>query len=757
MGVSWHLKWGGMQRFLSDVSPPVRSRGSTWLIAGALLTLLLSLGLLTASVTPADASPGNAAPTDASPGDTITPSASPTPPAEPPTIDDPGTSLVTSLPFTVTGTGTAGDALQISGAAGGSAGALCTATVADDGHWSCSISALPDGPSVVIRAESTATRLTDTVTVAVLSPPTIDAPSGGLVTGGGIHGTAYPGADVTVRASNGASCRFPADSSGSWGCVLSGLKNGRYTVTATQRASFSGQSSAASARVPITVDTTAPGRPRITSPTAGMSAETGQAVTFSGAGEDHARVTVYGSDDAGSVVICTATVTAAGAWSCRGTLRSGSFTVSALQRDAAGNVSPGSNTVTLRFTSASPTPNQTPTSPGSPSHAPSAIPSPAVPGVPPQRTPSPTPNAGPHLPGMPDWMGTPFTTASAPVVTIAAFPGWLRSILLAIAALILLALPARLLAATIARNRSGEIATARAGLFGRNRSRAELREADALLGSPTVAPVAGTATSSATGVAGAAGAGAAASADSPARSPWSITAAFVAAAALVTLSTPVDDAAAYVRVVLAIAIALVAVNGLWVGIARWTAPHLAGAHARVVFQPYQLLIVGAASIVSRLFGLQPALLFGIILGVALVEGTGRAARGRLAAVQLAGLAAAGVLAWLAVGVLPEPTGTVSAFLLELVNAVSLLALGSAAVALIPVGILAGRAVFQWSRLMWLGLSLVVYTLLFALLLPVASLVQSGGNLLVVMLVALGFAALSLCVWLWDRFVEPSRQ
>ncbi|MFF1635003.1 hypothetical protein [Leifsonia sp. NPDC058248] len=756
-----------MQLFLSDGSPPARSRGATGLIAGALLIVLLGLGLA-GSVAPAsaDASPGNTSRADVSPGDTNPPTDTPPPPAQPPAIDDPGTSLVTRLPFTVTGMGTAGDQLQISGAAGGSADSRCTVTVADDGRWSCSLAALPDGPSVVIRATSAATGLADTVSVAVLAPPTIDAPSGALVSGGGVHGTAYPGATVTVRASNGATCRFPADSSGLWGCVLGGLKSGHYTVTATQRAPFSGQSSAASPQVPITIDTTAPGRPTIESPRAGLSAQTGQAVTFSGAGERHARITVYGSDDAGSVVICRATVTAAGAWSCRGTLPSGSFIVSALQRDAAGNVSPGSNSVTLKFTSSAPAPNRTPTSPGSPSHSPSTTPAPAVPGVPPQLVPSPTPPAVPHQPGMPDWMGTAFTTASAPVVTFEAFPGWLRSIVLAIAALILLALPARLLAGTIARNRSGEVATAHAGLFGRNRSRAELREADALLGSPAIAPDSGAAVSDAVslgGAAGAAGAAAAVGAEdgtaaaAPARSPWPIVGAFAVAAALVTLSSPVDDAAAYLRVVLAIAIALVAVNGLWVGIARWAAPHLAGAHTRVVFQPYQLLIVGAAAIVSRMFGLQPALLFGLILGVALVEGTGRAARGRLAAVQLAGLAAAGVLAWLTVGILPTPTGIVSAFLLELVNAVALLALGSAAVALIPVGILAGRAVLQWSRLMWLGLSLVVYTLLFALLLPVASLVESGGNWPVVMLVALGFAALSLCVWLWDRFVEPSRQ
>ena len=50
-------------------------------------------------------------------------------------------------------------------------------------------------------------------------------------------------------------------------------------------------------------------------------------------------------------------------------------------------------------------------------------------------------------------------------------------------------------------------------------------------------------------------------------------------------------------------------------------------------------------------------------------------------------------------------GGVSAFLTETVQSVALLALGSAGVALLPIGGLAGRAVFQWSRMLWLGLGL----------------------------------------------------
>jgi hypothetical protein len=573
------------------------------------------------------------------------------------------------------------------------------------------------------------------------------------VTGGGIRGTAYPGATVTVRASNGSGCAFPADSTGAWGCVLAPATSGRFTVTATQRgpSSFPAQDSEPGPDVPVTVDTTPPGAPTITTPGA-TSIPSGDPLTFGGAGEAGATVTVYASNDSGSSMVCTATVQGA-AWSCVGSMPPGAYLVGALQTDAAGNVSAGGNTVSIQFTAPRPDPQA---KPAPPSKRPTAAPSPAVP-VPPGTTPSPGPSGpsgGARLPGMPGWMGTPFTTASAPDVTAEAFPGWLRSLVLAVAALLLLALPARLLATTIGRNRADRGDRRRAGLFGRNRSTAEIRDAEAGLTTrhaSTAAHVAG----SPGGAGGSSTDPGAASAASLTR--WSIGAAFAAAAALVTLSSPVGDAAAYVRVIIAIALGLVAVNAAWVGIARWAAPHLAGHPARIVFRPGLLVIVGAAAVGSRVFGLQPALLFGLLLGVVVAESAGRIARGRLAAIQVAAIAALGVLAWLTVGLLPEPAGVGSAFAVELANAISLVGLGSAAVSLLPVGGLAGRAVFQWSRSVWIGLSLIVYTLLFALLLPVASLVETGRSSVALILAAVGFAALSVCVWLWERYVEPARQ
>ncbi|HEV7183394.1 MAG TPA: hypothetical protein VGN33_02775 [Leifsonia sp.] len=681
--------------------------------------------------------------------------ASPTPTPAAPTIDDLGGHLA-RFPLTVTGRGEAGDHLEISGASGSN---TCRATVAGNGTWGCSLSALPDGPAVVVRAVSLDTGASAaTRTIAVLSPPTISMPAGGLLTSGGINGTASPGATVTLRASNGASCSFPADSSGSWGCVLSPVPSGRFTVTATQRgpSSFPAEDSAPSAPVPVTFDTTPPTAPTIATP-GPTTVHSGDPLSFGGAGETGSTVTVYASNDRGSSVICTGPVRASG-WSCFGSVPPGSYLVSALQTDSAGNVSAGSNTVAITFTTPRPDAGSG-SPPSSPSKTPKAKPGPAAPAAPPGTTPSPLPSPpsdAQRLPGMPGWAATPFTFASAPVVTAEAFPGWLRSLALAVAALLLLALPARLLAGTITRNRAEHGERRRAGIFGRNRSSAEIRAAEARL--PRLGARAHALDHPAVdGPAAASTATVAPDIFSTAEGRWSTGAAFAAAAALVTLSSPVQDLGAYLRVIAAIGLAIIAVNAAWLALARWTAPLLGGGRIAVTFRPWLLLVVAAAAVGSRMFGLHPVLLFGLLLGAAFADGTDRPARGRISTIQVAGTALLGVLAWLTVGLLPTPAGVGSAFAIEFANSMALLALGSAAISLLPVGGLAGRAIYLWSPLVWIGLSLVVYTLLFALLLPVGSLVEAGASAPVLILAALGFAVLSLSVWLWERFVEPARE
>ena len=723
-----------MRVFTSDVSPPVRPRGSTGRLVAALISLLLAVAATAATAAPASAaSPAAAAEaatrtarTDTAPpkspslapGDASSGTPTPTPTPGPPQLDPLPGRLITSLPLTVSGTADPGEVIDISGGSSTNADSSCTATAGDDGRFRCAIQRLPDGPGVPVRAQSRSTGLADSGRVDVLSPPVITSADGGT-TGGGIRGTAYPGATVTVTADTGDSCSFPADSSGSWGCVIAGLRDGSHTISATQVAPFSSTRSAASRTITVVVDTVAPAAPTLTSPAPGTSAAAGQPIAFGGAGEAGATVTVYANTSRGTTVACTATVSGT-AWSCGAALQPGDYLASALQRDAAGNVSAGSNAVAISVEAAAVAP------PATRKPSPSATPAPAQP-APPAATPSPSAPGHAQTRG---WTDTPFSTASAPVVSAAAMPGWLRSVGLAVAALLLLVLPARLLVAALSRPR--EPRGSRASIFGRNRARSELGEADALLGGAHTASTPG------------------------AQPVWMAPVVGVTAAALVTLSTSVQDASAYLRLLAAVALAVVGVNAIWLLAARGMTRQLGLSPAQPVLRPWLLVVVAATALGSRFIGLEPALLFGLVVGAVLPEAAGRIARGRTAAVQLSAVAAFGVLAWLVVGVLPSPSGDISAFVRELANSIALIAIGSTAIALLPFGGLAGRAVLRWSRPLWLGMALVVYTVLFALLLPVASLVQAGSGMVAVVVAALVFAALSVSVWLWERYIEPAR-
>ncbi len=695
--------------------PSVRSGVTTGRVLGAAI-----LGLALTVFAPSAAARADTATT------AVTSSATPAPGS--PSITSPASgTLVTSGSLAVGGTGNPGDGIQVFVDAHGPA---CEATVDTGANWSCTVPALTDGPDVIVSAFVAGdTDRSDTVSVAVLSPPTVAGGSNGFLSSGGVHGTGYPGAAVTVSTSGGATCTFPVDSTGSWACVLSGPPpSGTYAVSATQRAPFSAQSSRSSTPVDLTIDATAPARPDLVGPTANATVPQGSAGMFEGTGETGARITVYGGDDRGSAVICRSTVSQ-GAWNCSGILPPGRYTVSALQTDPAGNVSPGSNAISLTFAApSSPAPLTPSTAPGSSSSSTpgqAALPAPSAPSTP---APPARPPQAPHG-GLQTWEGaSQFTDAAPPTISPGAFPGWLRSVLLAAAALLFLALPARLLATTLVRARAEHPGAEGPRVFGRNRPRAEIDGDD-----PDPHPPGLLRRRLVTG------------------------SAFVAAAALITLSSPVGDVTTYLRVLLAVLVALAVVNTVWLAVPRFASVHLTRTRAVTAFQPRSLLIVAVAAIASRTFDLQPALLFGLLVGAIVAPGVSRVASGRLAAAQVAGLAGVGVVSWLAIGPLPHPFDLFSAFGTELADAITLLALGSAAISLLPVGSLAGRVIFLWSRRVWGALSLAVYTVLFALLLPVESLLNAGNASIVLVIGVIAFAAISVAAWLWERFVEPARQ
>lgn len=701
-------------------------------VAAALLACLVGFG-----------APGAAFAAEPTPEPTATPTPTPSlnSAAAPAITGPPAGTFIGSATTTISGTRDAGQEIQLLSPTGGDP--LCIVAVDGTTGWSCSDVALPSGPSVTLRAVVTGdSSLFDKTTYAVLAAPTVTGGSSSRGASNGIvRGTGYPGASVTAAVSTGQRCTSTADGKGAWSCLFEGrLTSGNRKVTASQSTGYSDPSSSNdSAPVTILFDVDSPAAPTVSSPAGGDRVPVAGA-TYSGRGEAGATVTVF----AGAYSVCSAAVVG-GAWSCSaGGVAAGSYSVIAVQQDAAGNVGPGSRPITVAYVKpGKPTSTQTPTPTPAPSSAtaapaaPSTPASPALPAVPPQpqgaphssATPRPSPptqaQAGPVAPGArtPGGWNDPTHFASAVVRpgSAEAFP-WLEAVLLALAVVLLLAMPARMLAGTISRARGGRPLWPGAALTGRNRAREEFETAPAVRLNRRLVGAA----------------------------------ALVAAATLVMLSGPVLDRPAYLRLLVAAVIGLSAVNAVGILVPLWWSSRVLRAPAAVTFLPRYLLLVGAAALASRLFGIHPALLFALLGSVAMGAGQTVTRRGQLAAVRAGSLIILAMVGWLILGALPPSghgfLGTLGS---EIANIVVLGSVGSAVLVLMPLGKTSGRSILAWSPPIWAGLTVIAFTVMFGVLSPVVAAWQGAGTATLLWVAVGVFAAVSVGAWAWQRFVVPA--
>ncbi|GAA0997189.1 hypothetical protein GCM10009563_19000 [Subtercola frigoramans] len=690
---------------------------------------------------------------------------------------------------------------------------LCISTASTAGNWSCAAPTLPSGPNITIRVVQLVPgydNSSDAVTVNVLNAPTIASGSGtSQTTGfGTVRGTAYPGATVTASAGS-YSCSYVADALGGWSCNLgTDIPSGTLTARATQSTSFSGTDSDPSAALTLQVDSDAPAVPVVLTPAAGATVQANNA-TFTGTGEGGALVTVF----AGPFAACTATVLNT-SWSCTSTgVPVGSSAVSALQQDAAGNVGPESAGHSVVFAASTPsatpgdaqtgtTPTATaPGSAGTPPSSGSASPGGPVPGAstaPGSTNPSnggsgsgsgsssspapATPGAGVPGPGSAapprgdarqnsgNWAAsTPFSSAVSPVFSASSPVNWWLGLVLAILLIVCVAAPARLVFGAISHSRtSGRLDSdgasrgsdasptgdaphdrrGRLGLTGRNRPRDGFDTAPDLT-----------------------------------LNPWILAgAAIVASAAIGMLSGPVESQPAYLRLLAAMCVASAVVNIVSAVIPNLLARPLFGTRTRIsdgiAFAPRYLLIAAAASLVSRLLNLEPAFLFGLVVTVSATGSLGTRMRGQRGLLHIGTLLVLGSVAWAVVSLLhPDAalmtatatatatttTGTAAAaattaggaFVAEVLNTIVLGSFGAAAVMVLPFGGLSGRSLLAWSKPVWLATTLTTVTVFGVLLATnlehLAHLPAAVG----LVLTTIGFAAVSVSVWAWLKFIAPA--
>jgi hypothetical protein len=707
----------------SVVSRAFRDRGASELrrvastrvvvFTGVCAIALLSFGFFGASPASADDDPS----TPSGPNGSAVSPAPGTP--NPVTIAaSAANTFIGSNSVTVSGSADSGSTVAVSAAPGASSCTTTTtsttATTGDPnppGSWSCRLSSLPNGGAIVLTASQTVggATSTDSVTVKVLGAPTLDGP-GTFVTPGIVSGGAFTGATVTVlvNGSGGQGCTTVAVNS-YWSCSMSAPSGGPYTVTAQQSKSGIGGPSDQSAAQRVTIDKTRPAAPVVTFPKAG-SRVLQQPITFSGTGEAMSFLNVY----IDAIPVCGGSSDAAGVWTCTASgVADGVHAVQAIQSDLAGNYSDPSAPIRVYFgpkaAVVAPAPPVTPTSPPLTQPAPEPTPAtPVQPFVPGSGGPQPTLQEA-----LTNW-GTPTLFGSfLPTVADTVSEGsWVRGPLLAIAFILLVALPLRMLATTFR------------GRFHRPRTR--------LTGRNQVIPHTD---------------------DTATRHPWLVGAVPLAAASgFILVSVGFNGEVRFVRLLVAVGVGLAILNVVCVAVVARATSHAVRVSGRLTFLPMMLVAAAVSAILSRSTGLEPPVVTGVLIGVGFAGLIPARHRAIVNLAEVGSITVLAVLAWFAHSALGPVDGFWLSFSSETLATLCLAGLGSALILMLPVATLPGRVILEWSPVAWLVAIAVVATLTSVIVLG-----GSGTPFPVVgsLLVAGGFAALSLAAWSWVRFVEPA--
>jgi hypothetical protein len=176
--------------------------------------------------------------------------------------------------------------------------------------------------------------------------------------------------------------------------------------------------------------------------------------------------------------------------------------------------------------------------------------------------------------------------------------------------------------------------------------------------------------------------------------------------------------------------------------------------------PAALLLVAASVIVSRLAGIQPGLLFSIVLGIAFAYELSRRQDALLTLLGVGLSIAIGVAAWLGYSALAATGGDDPGFwhLLaqEILAATTVEALATMVIALLPLDFLDGKSLFQWNKWAWAGVYVVAIVTFVIIILPLAN---NWGEATAPFLgwgaLFGGFAAFAVLAWALLRFI-PAR-
>ena len=241
---------------------------------------------------------------------------------------------------------------------------LCSSSADAGGNWSCSSGASLAQGEHTLTANATdavgnesASSAAVTVSIDSLAPsaPLISSPADGTKVASSnltISGTAEVDSSVSVSMSEEGSelCSALAQSDGSWSCALVlGTADGenKLAVNATD----AGGNTSAATIITLTLDTTAPHEPLISTPLDGSITNNQQPV-FTGTAEAQSSVRLEALTGEG----CDASADSSGNWSCTVSvvLTHGDYTFTATASDEVGNIGPASMGVGLSIDTQNP-------------------------------------------------------------------------------------------------------------------------------------------------------------------------------------------------------------------------------------------------------------------------------------------------------------------------------------------------------------------------------------------------------------------
>lgn len=619
-----------------------------------------------------------------------------------------------------------------------------TGTLASGDNLLAASATNPDGTSA----------LGPPITITVVDAPTITSPATGLVTNNPtpeFTGTAI-GTDVTVYIPGLGYFCSGLVVGGAWSCTAAATPDGTYSYFA-EASPFSATGNSSTTNT-ITIDTTPPPLTAITAPAGPVVGGTMTATTnipqptISGTGEAGASVTVYRDYSPASCTIPTV-VTSGGSWSCTlaTPLAPGSYMFGSIQTDVAGNPSTtGSPDPQLLLTVTAPPP------------APAVAPGAAQPTPPPSATPetpegeeadaeetaedpeSVQPPAEEETGGADVTVERAFATGAAtdpgldrndpaaPTALTEALPTIQHVVAnplavaaagaLAVVLLLLVAIPSELLSATLA-SHSGRFG----GFFAwadKASDRATTRLAE-LFRTPAV--------------------------------PATV---LITAASIIFGF--VDPAFGFdlasLRLVLGVGIGLFVLTYVASRLSGWIIRRTWSVESGISMQPAGLVFAVLGVVVARILEFSPGFLVGLVIGLQLAASTPPLRRIRSILVQLGVIVGIALAAWLGYSLTLALSGEAtfaSLLLQETLVALTAEGLTGALVALLPLGLLDGKEIFDRSRLLWAGGFLVVGTAFALVVLPTGIGLLEVEDLGVWVLVLLGFAALTVTLQTVLRF------